>query len=413
MTDDLKRKQLRNFKALATGLFLLMALIFVLTTVWMKCTDSHWLGYVHAFSEAAMVGALADWFAVTALFHYPLGLRIPHTNLIENSKERIGDNLGNFVVDNFLSPENIRPYISKLEVSRFAGEWLLRENNRQMLVDEIGVLFNDILGKLDDKEVVGFLSEKAGEMFDSLKLNELASNGLIYLLDRNEQQRVITELAGRIKNYVLENDDLIREKVSKQSFRLIPKFIDNKVADKITTGLADFFREVELNPAHQVRAEITKAAYAFADELKNPDAWKEEFAKIKDSFLNEDKLQDYAASIWASLKSTITEELTKEDSRVKTYVRNNLNDLAQKLINDEILQGKIDKWVRLNVYKYATRNAGKAGELISSTVGNWQGKDLSRKLELEVGKDLQFIRINGTVVGGLVGLVIYTLANFI
>lgn len=132
MNDEAKRKQLRKYKAFATGLFLLMAVIFIVTTLLQKTNDSHWIGYVRAFSEAAMVGALADWFAVTALFRHPLGLPIPHTNLIENSKQRLGDNLGSFVVNNFLSPQNIRPYIQKLKVSGFVGEWLVKEKNQEI-----------------------------------------------------------------------------------------------------------------------------------------------------------------------------------------------------------------------------------------------------------------------------------------
>lgn len=136
MNDEIKKKQLRKYKAFATGLFILMAVIFVVMTILQKNNDSHWIGYVRAFSEAAMVGALADWFAVTALFHYPLGLKIPHTNLIQNSKERIGDNLGNFVVGNFLSPPNIRPYILKLKISVFVGEWLSKNKNQELFDTE-------------------------------------------------------------------------------------------------------------------------------------------------------------------------------------------------------------------------------------------------------------------------------------
>ena len=148
MTDQEKKRQLRKYKAFATGLFLLMAVVFVIMTILQKTNDSHWIGYVRAFSEAAMVGALADWFAVTALFHHPLGLKIPHTNLIQNKKEQIGDNLGNFVVGNFLSPQNIRPYISKLKVSSFVGEWLSKQRNQEILLNETSTIILDILNKL-------------------------------------------------------------------------------------------------------------------------------------------------------------------------------------------------------------------------------------------------------------------------
>ena len=178
----------------ATGLFVLMAVIFVVMTILEKKNPAHWIGYLRAFSEAAMVGALADWFAVTALFNYPLGLKIPHTNLIENSKERIGDNLGNFVVENFLSPQNIRPYIQKIKVSHFVGEWLSKERNQENLLNELSYIVLDILHKLDDTAVVSFIGKKAKEMSDDLQINQIIGNGLEYILDKEDHQRFITNL---------------------------------------------------------------------------------------------------------------------------------------------------------------------------------------------------------------------------
>lgn len=137
-----------------------MACIFITTTVLQKQYTSHWIGYIHAFSEAAMVGALADWFAVTALFHYPMGIKIPHTNLIENSKQKIGDNLGNFVVENFASAENIRPYIEKIKVTGFLSEWLLKEKNQEILVKEIAVLLKNAISQFQDRISSALLPEK-------------------------------------------------------------------------------------------------------------------------------------------------------------------------------------------------------------------------------------------------------------
>lgn len=144
----------------------------------------HWVGYVKAFSEAAMVGALADWFAVTALFHHPLGLKIPHTNLIEKSKEKIGDNLGSFVVSNFLSPQNIRPYIQKLKVSSFLGDWLHKEKNSEALVNNLSEIILDIVNKLEDEAVVKFIANKAKEMSNDLKINHILGNGIEYILQK-------------------------------------------------------------------------------------------------------------------------------------------------------------------------------------------------------------------------------------
>ena len=412
MNDEAKRKQLRKYKAFATGLFVLMAVLFIGTTLLQKTIDSHWIGYVRAFSEAAMVGALADWFAVTALFRHPLGLPIPHTNLIENSKQKLGDNLGNFVVTNFLSPENIRPYIQKLKISNFVGEWLGKEKNQDVLLKNLSDIVLDILNKLDDSEVSRFISNKVSEMTDNIKLNAILGNGINYLLDKNDHQRIITNLSSQIKNYIAENDEMIKDRVKKGSYTFIPAFVDNKIADKITSGLSDFFKEIEQDPNHEIRNLITQKIYDFSNELKQDPKWEEEFKNIKNDLLKNDKLNEYSNDIWISIKNTLTKELQDDESSLKKYLSKNLNEFSQNLKNDENFQKKIDDWVRVTAYKYILKNTHQFGNLISSTVGNWQGKELSEKLELEVGKDLQFIRVNGTIVGGLVGLIIYTIAHF-
>ncbi len=412
MNNEQKRKQLRKYKAFATGLFVLMAVIFVITTILQKSDNSHWIGYVRAFSEAAMVGALADWFAVTALFHHPLGLKIPHTNLIQNKKEQIGDNLGSFVVGNFLSPQNIRPYILKLKLSHFVGEWLSKQRNQELLIKETSVIVLDILHKLDDKAVVNFISNKAKEMSEDLKINQIVGNGLEYILERNDHQKLITSLSKQIKDYVLNNQEMVRERVKKESFALIPKFVDDAIADKITSGLSRYFDEVENDIEHSLRHEITKKLLVFSEDLKEDEKWQAEFQSIKDSFLKEEKIHQYSRDIWNSIKKSVTKELENEESALKNYIRKNIGELSHNLQNDEKLQYKIDHWIRVTAYKYILKNTHQFGDLISSTVGNWEGKELSNKLELEVGKDLQFIRVNGTLVGGLVGLVIYTIVHF-
>ena len=412
MNDELKRKQLRKYKAFATGLFVLMTVIFIITTILQKNDDSHWIGYIRAFSEAAMVGALADWFAVTALFNYPLGLKIPHTNLIENSKERIGDNLGNFVVSNFLSPQNIRPYIQKLKVSHFVGDWLSKERNQDKLVNEVSNIVLDILNKLDDSAVVNFIGKKAKEMSDDLKINQIVGNGIEYVLNKNDHQRLITNLSKQIKDYVVNNQEMVKERVKKESYFLVPKFVDDAIAEKITSGLSKYFDEVENDENHSLRNEITKKLYSFSKEVQTEQKWEDEFRGIKNDFLKEEKLHQYSKDIWNSIKKSLSKELEEEQSALKNYLKKNLSELSQNLQTDEKFQHKIDHWVRVTAYKYILKNTHQFGDLISSTVGNWQGKELSEKLELEVGKDLQFIRVNGTLVGGLVGLIIYTIANF-
>ena len=412
MNDELKKRELNKYKLFATGLFVFMAISFVVTTVLQKSNPSHWIGYVRAFSEASMVGALADWFAVTALFHYPLGLKIPHTNLIHNSKEKIGDNLGNFVVENFLSPKNIRPYIQKIKISNFVGDWLEKDRNQANLMKEVSNIILDILNQLDDKEVVNFIGTKAKEMTNDIKINQIIGNGLEYILTKNDHQRFVANLSMQIKDYILQNQEMVKERVKSESFFLVPKFVDDNIAEKITKGLSKYFEEVESDENHALRNEITAKLFAFSHEIKTDEKWVEEFRNIKNDFLTNEKINQYSQDIWDSIKKSLSKELEEENSALKNYLQKNLAELSEKLKIDEVFQHKIDHWIRVTAYKYILKNTHQFGVLISSTVGNWGGKELSEKLELEVGKDLQFIRVNGTLVGGLVGLIIYTISHF-
>lgn len=414
MKDLNKKAELQRNKHLATGILILMAVVFIATTILLKKGYSgFWIGGIRAFSEAAMVGALADWFAVTALFHHPLGLKIPHTNLIESSKSKIGDNLGNFVVDNFLAPNNIRPYIQKIKVANKVGEWLYHTKNQDFLIKETSAILLNILTKIDDQTAVNFIQNKVREIADNMEMHTLAGNTLEYIIQKNEHQQIITYLSSEGKFFVSKNQDMIRDRVSENSYFFIPKSVDNKIADKVASGLLDFFSEVEKDANHPLRKEITQKLENFAQDLKTKERWKNELQVLKKEFLNDEKIKNYAVDIWEIIKQNILKELQTEESSLKTYLKKNLNELALNLQADEILQNKIDHWVRITAYKHILKNTHQFGEMISSTVGNWDGKELSQKLELEVGKDLQYIRISGTIVGGTVGFLIYIMVHFL
>ncbi len=411
MQESDKARQLSRHKLLATGLFVAMMLLYTGMT-WLARTDhAVWIGYVRAFAEAAMVGALADWFAVTALFHHPFGIPIPHTNLIEQSKKSIGDNLGNFVVSNFLTPATIRPYIQKIEVSGYVAQWLEKPGNRAALIREAAYLMKDIVGRMDDDTITSFIEEKGRAMIGSIELNKIAANTLTYLLDKGEHEEVVTLLAGKIKDYIRQNEGLVQEKVKSESYFFIPNFVDKKLAGKITNGLVNYFEEIELEEDHRLRGEITTQLYQFSKDLQTQPRWKDELDELKEGLLSADTIHQYATSIWRSLKATLLKELSATDSNLKKQIEKLLQEMADNLIANPGLRSKIDSWLRFNAYKYILRNTQQVGNLISNTIGNWEGKELSRKLELEVGKDLQFIRINGTIVGGIVGTLIHLLTE--
>ncbi len=409
--DALKRRQLAAHKRLATGLFLLMVLVYA-GMVWLgRHHPAPWIGYVQAFAEAGMVGALADWFAVTALFHHPLGLPIPHTNLIERGKAAIGANLGDFVVSNFLNATTIRPYISKLRVSGIAAEWLGRPKNTELIIAEGSRLALELLRKTDEQQVAAFIAKRGGALIRELKLHLLLSNALGYFLDRRSESELVTLLARKIAGFIAENETLVREKVKAESPFFVPGFVDRKLAERITSGLAAYFEEIAADPEHRIRGELRTQLYAFADRLKTEPRWEQELQALSNSFLTEERLREYALAAWRSLRTTLETELQEPQSALARYLRRNIAEFQSSLENDAALQAKIDGWIRQTGYRYILRNTAQVSTLISNTIGNWPGRELSRKLELEVGKDLQFIRINGTIVGGAVGLVIHTVTR--
>ena len=407
-----KLQTLQHHKRLATGLFILMTFVFMAMIILQKRSDAAYLGYIKAFAEAAMVGALADWFAVTALFHHPMGIPIPHTNLIENSKKRIGDNLGNFVVDNFLVANNIRPYINKLTVADKAAKWLSSEKNTQVLLEEASNIVTILLHKTDDDKIAALLSSKASGLLKSLPLQDLSASVIDYVLAQNEQEAAVTAVAKKIKEFITENKTLVQHKVQEESYFFIPGFVDKKLANKITSGLTTYFNEIELDPQHRVRLEINEQLIRFAADLRSNPIWTEKLQSMAVQFATPEKLTMYSKDAWLQLKKSLTEDIKNEHSFIREYLSKEIKNFATNLNEDVDQQDKIDRFVRYSAYKLILKNSKKAGELISNTVGNWEGRALSEKLELEVGKDLQFIRINGTLVGGLVGLLLYVISKF-
>lgn len=412
MTEAEKKAQLKKHKALATGLFILMAVVYVLMVYWSQTSAAKWMGYVEAFSEAAMVGALADWFAVTALFRYPMGLKIPHTNLIEKSKNAIGENLGSFVKDNFLTAQTIRPYIEKLDVVSIANNWLAKPANQELLEEESMKFVEKIIRDLNDDEVVNFISSKGIEVLKQFDLQNLAASGLGYLVEKNKHTDLLNAILPKAKEFMLKSDVLIKDKLD-EKHPIISIFAGKKISKGVVDGLVSFIEDVEKDEKHQLREQLENIILETADKIKTSAEWQDKLATMRDEFITPDRVDGYAKDLWLALKDNFQQGFEQNDSALRRYVRKNIQNLAQNLAENESLQLRLNGWIRLFIYRMILRNVGEVENLISNTVGNWSGRDLSNKLELEVGKDLQYIRVNGTLVGGLVGLLIYTLTQLL
>lgn len=407
-----KKAQLRKHKRIATGLFIIMVIVYFAMVYAIKHNPSAWMGYVKAFSEAAMVGALADWFAVTALFKHPMGLSIPHTNLIENSKNKIGDNLGDFVTENFLTPENIRPYVEKVDLATIISNWLNQSSNQIILENEIATLAKNIIADLKDDTVVHFLSNKANEGIQSINIQSFVSQGLMYAIEKGEHNRLIDVIIPKAQVYVEEHrEDIYQAIVEKKP--LLALVGGKAVTAQLVNGINTFLSDIADNKNHKLRKEITLRLEMLAVEIEASEKWKLKFQEILFQFITQETIETYIRDFWNSTKVTIIEQLDDNDFILRNYIRKSLANIAIELQENNELKTKINKWIQHTIYRLALKNTKEVGQLIRNTVDRWDGRELSDKLELEVGKDLQFIRINGTLVGGLVGLLIYITTHLI
>ncbi|HLV92783.1 MAG TPA: DUF445 domain-containing protein [Aequorivita sp.] len=409
--SDIKRSQLRKHKRFATGLFFLMGAVYILMVYLQHQEAQPWMGYVEAFSEAGMVGALADWFAVTALFKHPLGLPIPHTNLIERKKNDLGENLGKFVRDNFLNPQNIRPYIEKQDVVTWIAEWLAKSKSKEVLETEVVNLAKKIILDLEDSEVESFLAAKGADTLRGVDYQKITSTGVQYFVEKNEHIKLLEMLLPQVKMYVTESREMIHERLSNNR-PFIAFLAGKKISKEVVEGLIKFIEEIQEDKSHFVRRKLTENLQSFSLGVVQSESWKLKFDSLKDELITPESLKPYTDDAWKSIKEILLQNLENPDSQLKDYLRKNIEKLSDNLTHDQELGSRLNSWIRHFLYRMILKNRDEVEHLISDTVSGWEGKELSEKLELEVGKDLQFIRINGTLVGGLVGLIIYTLTVF-
>jgi uncharacterized membrane-anchored protein YjiN (DUF445 family) len=404
-----KQSELNKFKWFATLLLFFMAIVYVVCEV--AFTGQPWAGYVKAFAEAAMVGALADWFAVTALFRHPLGLPIPHTNLIESGKKRIGDNLGDFVINNFLTTSAIKPRLGKLQIASRFGKWLLNDKNRGKLMQEILRIVKEGLLKLNDDDIIRIIQKQASGLIDKIPVNKLVADGLEKVINENMHQDWFTTIAFHLRDFLDENRDMVKQKVKEESYFLIPGFVDNMIAEKITNAGIQYMTDFAENVDHPARKQITEKLKVIAKDIKEGGDWSAQLNTLKNQLLSPQHLQEYSGMLWQYIKKQIEQDIEQPQSAIGQYLGRILYDMGDSLANDILRQERIDKFVQVQAFKLIVKYKESAGEMISHTVANWPSRELSQKLELEVGKDLQYIRVNGTLVGGMVGLVIYALTE--
>jgi uncharacterized membrane-anchored protein YjiN (DUF445 family) len=407
---DLERRAaLRRMKVLATSLLIVSAVIFAVA---FALEDRYpWLGYVRAAAEGAMVGALADWFAVTALFRHPLGLRIPHTAIIPNRKDEIGVSLGEFVEENFLSDEVVRSKLATFSVADRLGAWLADPANAQRASTEGAVMAQGLLRFLSDRDVESLIERLAREhLFEKEWAPALGRMGS-ELVAADQQRAVVDALVEAAETWLAEHPDALGTVVSTRIPRWVPGFARDFADDRAHRELVNLLRAVKEDPEHPLRLAIDGYLDDLTDRLQHDPAMSLRVEQIKAEFLESPRLRSFAGQLWEAAKTTLAEALADPASELRSAATSALVDLGARLSSDRMLATKIDAWIADAAGYAVQKYRHDLASVISDTVQRWDARETTQKIELQVGRDLQFIRINGTVVGALAGVGIFAIAT--
>lgn len=407
---DLERRSaLRRMKVLATSLLVVSAVVFAIA---FALEDRYpWLGYVRAAAEGAMVGALADWFAVTALFRHPLGLRIPHTAIIPNRKDEIGVSLGEFVEENFLSDEVVRSKLATFSVADRLGAWLADPKNAERASAEGAVMAQGLLRFLSDRDVESLIERLAREhLFEKEWAPALGRMGS-ELVAADQQRAVVDALVEAAETWLAEHPDALDAVVSTRIPRWVPGFARDFADDRAHRELTKLLQAVKEDPEHPLRLAIDGYLDDLTDRLQHDPAMSARVEQIKAEFLESPRLRSFAGQLWEAAKTTLAEALADPASELRSAATSALVDVGSRLSNDRMLATKIDAWIADAAGYAVQKYRHDLASVISDTVQRWDARETTQKIELQVGRDLQFIRINGTVVGALAGVGIYAIAT--
>ncbi len=409
--DAEKQRGVRRMKLTATGLLLFVALVYVLATWAEHSGVTGWPGYVAAAAEAGMVGALADWFAVTALFRRPLGLPIPHTAIIPTKKDQLGQSLGSFVGENFLSGDVIRDRIHALGVGRRVGAWLAEPANADRVTAELATALRGALTVLRDSDVQAVVGEAITRRANAVEVGPGLGKMLERVVDDGGHRKVVDLICVRAHDWLVEHGDSVMDAVQGGAPGWTPRFVDKRVGERVYKELLRFVTEMRDMPGHPARASIDTFLTDFAADLQRDADTRARVERLKSEILGRSEVQDVIASAWSSVRTMLLAAAEDERSELRLRARASLMSLGAKLAADERLQGKVDGWLEDAAVYVVTRYRAEITSLISETVASWDADQTSKKIEAHIGRDLQFIRINGTVVGALAGLAIHTVSR--
>lgn len=404
------RQGLRRMRMIATLLLGVMTLVFVATT--MIQYDWPWLPYLRAFAEAGMVGACADWFAVVALFRQPLGLPIPHTGIVPNNKERIGSALGRFMTNNFLTAPVINERLARMDIVGAIAGWLEDPTNAKRLAGYLALVLPRVVEELPRRQIGEALGKWAQGTMATIPAAPAASKLLEVLWAQGEAQELIAEALAYSRRYLAANKDYFSRKIAQQSSPWIPKWIDKIIADKVMNGALATLTEMR-SPRHPWRIELQRAVSKFITQLASDPQIYAKGEAFKAELLATPLFAEQAKFLWTEIESGLQRGIPTHTDAIAHALENMLRGLGQWLGEDPERQSQLNRRIRSGARHLLLSYRIEIGHYIERVVRNWDASTLVERLELQVGKDLQFIRINGTLVGGLVGLLIFIASKWI
>ena len=399
-------RRLAHMRWIATGLLFGMAGLFVATTLLMTAHPR--LGVVAAFAEAGMIGALADWFAVTALFRRPLGLPIPHTAIVPSRKNDIGQALARFIRDHFLTKDAVLPRLSRADLAGRLGVWLTQGDNSRLVSRDLSIALDWLIGAVDSAE----LRQSLRDGLRGALQQASASAGLGVLLDvftsGNYAESLVDQLVQVGRSQLSANEDRIRERIKDRSPWWLPKFVDEEIFDQLVGELQRILDEVDADPEHSARADFTQRLRDLKTALSEDPVIRERGQILRDEFLRHPAVKAFLDDLWQRSRGYLGDALSDPGSALRVGLERELRNIGQRLQQDSEVNERLNRWLRELITYLVETYRQPLSEIVSETVENWDATATAERIELYIGRDLQFIRINGTLVGGLVGVLIYT-----
>ena len=409
-TVDPRLAGLRRMRTIATLLLVLMTVVFVLTTA--TKLDWPWLPYVRAVSEAGMVGACADWFAVVALFRRPLGLPIPHTGIVPNNKERIAGALGRFITNNFLTRKVLRERLDRVDVVGVIARWIGDPVNAKRLAHYLARVLPRIARSLPGPQIGDFLGKVAQRGMETIPAAPLASRVLAIAWAQGEARELLARAIEQGESSLAERKGYIARKISDQSYRWIPKWFDNMIADKLINGLLSTLSELR-DPAHPWRVELQQSIDKLIADLANDPEMRARGEAFKAELLKSPLFIAQARTLWSEIESGLYSGIPAHAEAIGESCEAALYSTSRWLLEDTERQARLNRRIRTAAQRILLLYRSEIGAYVERVVHDWDSSTLVERLELQVGKDLQYIRINGTLVGGLVGLLIFVASKWI